>query len=295
MIDPYIEKRFSKRSRVIIATADGILREYAAQGFTLTLRQLYYQFVSRDLIENTERSYKRLGGIVSDARLSGDLDWDHMTDRTRRIQTYTTWRDPQQILRSAADGFVTDWWRGQYARPEVWVEKDALIDVVAQACDPFQVPHFSCRGYASTSSIYEAGQRLTGYDDGTNDGQIPVVVYLGDHDPSGIDMTRDIRDRLNLFGCETDTVTRIALSMEQIKRFSPPPNPAKITDSRIGKYREQYGEDSWELDALEPSYLVGLIAEKIKSFIDAVVWERVQEEESEQRHKLAVHAGRFKA
>lgn len=79
-----------------------------------------------------------------------------------------------------------------------------------------------------------------------------VILHLGDHDPSGIDMTRDISDRLELFGADVE-VKRIALNWDQIDEFTPPPNPAKLSDSRAGAYIAEYGDESWELDALEPT------------------------------------------
>lgn len=104
-------------------------------------------------------------------------------------------------------------------------------------------------------------------------GQAPVILHLGDHDPSGIDMTRDIVARLEVFtdyaGIE---VRRVALNMDQVEQYGPPPNPAKLTDSRVGQYIAVYGLDSWELDALEPQVIVDLIEQKTLERRDADLW-----------------------
>ena len=98
------------------------------------------------------------------------------------------------------------------------------------------------------------------------------MIHLGDHDPSGIDMTRDIGDRLALFDAET-TVRRIALNMNQVEAYSPPPNPAKLTDARANGYITRYGNQSWELDALDPTTLDALITSTIDEFRDPEQWE----------------------
>lgn len=256
----FTPKRFNASSMVIIEQADAILLEYDAQGYTLTLRQLYYQFVSRSMLENTERSYKRVGSIISDARLAGLIDWDHMVDRTRKVKNPATWTNPEELLDICANMYAEDLWKGQEYRPEVWVEKDALIDIVAQACDPLQVPYFSCRGYTSQSAMYEAAMRLEAY------AETPIIIHLGDHDPSGIDMTRDIEDRLEIF-TDAIEVERIALTMDQIENFKPPPNPTKLSDSRASGYVQRFGHESWELDALEPIFLTRLITRTIDDLI----------------------------
>ncbi len=144
------------------------------------------------------------------------------------------------------------------------------------------VPYFSCRGYVSQSEQWRASQRLMGYSQG---GQRPYIVHLGDHDPSGIDMTRDIIDRLRTFGCDIE-VNRIALNMSQVEEYSPPPNPAKVTDSRFHDYAKQYGNECWELDALEPQLLTKLVEETVLAVRDQDTWDEREAEQEEQRSML---------
>lgn len=262
----YIEKAFKPDSLAIIDQANGIIEEYTAQGFDLTLRQIYYQFVARDLIPNTMRSYKRLGSILNDARLAGMVDWNSMVDRTRNLETQATWTNPESIINACASSFDIDLWSDQEFRIEVWVEKDALIGVLQRVCDRWQVPYFSCRGYVSQSELWGAAQRLQRWNDAD---QIPLVIHLGDHDPSGIDMTRDVLDRLELLtGGIRISVHRIALNMDQVEKYNPPPNPTKITDSRAGGYIATHGDESWELDALEPAVIDALIDARIREAVD---------------------------
>ncbi len=234
----YVERSFSGSSVVIIERASFIIEEYKKGGYDLTLRQLYYQFVSRDWLPNKDSEYKRLGGIINDARLAGLIDWESITDRTRNLRSNSHWESPRDIIRSAAAGFAVDKWKGQPYRPECWIEKDALVGILEQACDPLDVAYFSCRGYTSASEVWGAAQRMIRH---SRNGQKPVVIHLGDHDPSGIDMSRDIQDRLALFGADV-IFKRIALNMDQIEEYTPPPNPAKVTDSRFEEYQKVHGD-----------------------------------------------------
>lgn len=149
----YVEKRFNPATLDVIARANEIIAEYAEQGFALTLRQLYYQFVARALLRNKQTEYKRLGSIVNDARLAGLIDWDHIQDRTRNLLSNSHWTDPAEIIDSAARSFEVDKWTGQEWRPEVWIEKDALLGVIEGVCVELDVPFFSCRGYTSQSEM----------------------------------------------------------------------------------------------------------------------------------------------
>ena len=240
----YIDKKFSADTIAVIDRANVIIEDYQAQGFDLTLRQLYYQFVARGLIPNKDSEYKRLGGIVNDARLAGLIDWAAIQDRTRNLGSLAHWESPNSIINAVASQYRRDLWAGQPYRPEVWIEKDALVGVIEGVCNELDVPFFSCRGYTSQSEMWAASQRLESY----LPDQKPLILHLGDHDPSGVDMSRDIRERLELFmgGVEFD---RLALNMDQVQQYAPPPNPAKITDSRAVGYIAIHGDESWELDA----------------------------------------------
>lgn len=280
----YITRKFSPASAALIANANRIIAEYQRQGYTLTLRQLYYQFVSRDLISNKVSEYKRLGSVINDARLAGKIDWLAIEDRTRNLHRLSTWDHPSGIVRTAAQQFKQDLWETQRFRVEVWIEKEALAGVFERVCDELRVPFFACRGYTSQSEMWSAAQRLLGY---REQGQTPVVLHFGDHDPSGIDMTRDIIDRLELFTKGKVRLERLALNMDQIEQYEPPPNPAKETDSRFQGYLAEYGDESWELDALEPSILAGLVETAVDGYVERTEWDGALEQETEHRETLA--------
>ena len=257
----YIPKKFQARTRNIISHAEQIVNEYADMGYVLTLRQLYYQFVARDLLPNTHRSYKNLGNMISDARLAGMISWEAIVDRTRNIQSYETFNNISEAIKDAAETYAENLWSKIPIYLEVWVEKDALIDVVAKACGDYQVNHFSTRGYCSQTEVWKASQRFIEKID--QDHQVEII-HLSDHDPSGIDMTKDLNHRLRVVFGASVRVRRLALTMEQVEQYNPPPNPAKESDSRHAEYVSKYGENSWELDALPPNVIHDLITDKIE-------------------------------
>lgn len=290
--EAYVQKRFTTKNEAVILQANDIIDDYQRQGFTLTLRQLYYQFVARALIPNTMQSYKRLGQIVNDGRMAGLIDWEAIEDRTRNVQSVSTWSDPESIIDACASQFRVNRWAAQPAYVEVWIEKEALIGVIEPVCTEFFVPFFACRGYTSQSEQWRAGRRLQ---QKHRAGKRVVVLHLGDHDPSGLDMTRDNDERLALFAGDEDIVEirRLALNMDQVRKYRPPPNPAKETDSRFADYIKRHGDQSWELDALDPTIIDQLIRVQIGGLIDQKAWGRSVAEEDEYRAQLERTADRW--
>ncbi|EAD5177823.1 hypothetical protein EQN71_12845 [Listeria monocytogenes] len=280
----YKEMRFRADSLALIEKVNQIIKEYHRQGYELTLRQVYYQLVANGIIENKERSYKNLGSLISNARLAGLIDWNAIVDRTRFLRGFNYETSPEDAIKRLSQRYGTDPWAGQKNHVEVWVEKDALVDIVGQASNKLNVDYFSCRGYVSQSAMFRSARRLA---DWQLAGKDITILHLGDHDhdPSGIDMSRDIEERLATFGIFPD-VKRIALNMDQVDEYTPVPNPTKLSDSRAADYISQFGYESWELDALQPRIIDDLISGHINPLIDWDLMESVKEECEEERRQL---------
>lgn len=274
MRQEYTSKRFTAASERLIHVVNVILEDYQAQGFRLTVRQLYYQLVAKDLIPNKEREYKRIIRLCNDARMAGLIDWDALEDRTRFFRSQARWASGSDILQAAAESYHEDLWKDQGNRVFVIIEKDALVGILENVCRSLDVPILAARGYPSVTVLREfaEAQILPAM----SEEQDVVVLHLGDHDPSGIDMTRDIRDRLDIFTSDgrggNMSVHRIALTMDQIRELNPPENPAKETDIRFAGYVARYGHSSWELDALPPAYLEALVKDNIQDLIGTNAW-----------------------
>lgn len=269
----YKEQRFSRDNEDLIWTCNSLIRQFQGEGYTLSVRQLYYQLVARDVVPNTLQSYKRVADVLNNARMAGMVRWDAIEDRTREFVTKTRWTSPRQIIQASYDSFHMDMWTNQSTRVFVIVEKEALVGVLERPCYKMDVPLLAARGYPSSSVLREfAVERIM---PALYTGQNVQILHLGDHDPSGIDMTRDLDEKLNLFS-ETDVhhydgwldIQRIALTMDQIDDQRPPPNPAKSTDSRFNDYKKKFGTSSWELDALAPSFIDALVTDHIEDHID---------------------------
>jgi hypothetical protein len=288
MIDAFKAIRFKPATLALIGHANAIIGEYQALGFILTLRQLFYQFVSRPALglANTFDDYKRLGRTVTDARRAGLIDWDAIEDRTRNVHRLPTWDDPPEIVASCAEQYREDAWASQPYRPEVWIEKDALIGVIEDVSNELRAPYFSCRGNVSEPEMYAAGKRFARI---VHQGQVPIVLHLGDHDPNGVDMTRDIRERLRMFARREIEVQRIALNLGQVTGL--PPNFAKENDSRYAAYVRQFGTtECWELDALAPNVISDLVRAELDRLTDQDAWAAAIATENNNRAILAAAA-----
>jgi hypothetical protein len=272
-------------AQFLIDNANRIIADYERQGYKLTLRQLYYQFVQENLFANNQTNYDKLGNAISRGRMAGMVSWNAIEDKHRSTSLPEETMDDVQGAIDRAQWFIdVNHWDNQEYYVEVWVEKDALGNVIERACEKYDIAHMACKGYLSTSMAWEAGQRI---EEKIDEGKQCVIIHLGDHDASGIDMSRDNQDRLTLFSRSDDVVLRrIALNMDQVNKYSPPPNPAKMKDPRAAEYIANYGNISWELDALKPQVIVDLIRKEAEKYIDMDVWQEAQDRREELREKV---------
>lgn len=284
-------KNFRPESLDIIERMNTIIDDYEAQDLRLTGRQLYYQFVSRDWLPNTERSYKNLLSLLADARYAGMVDWNAIEDRGRVADLPRCWSSINDLVDAAINQFKLPAWDDQPVYCELWVEKQALAGVLEPLARKFRVPLMVNKGYSSASAMYEAANRIEEAVEGGS--RQSIVFYLGDHDPSGEDMVRDIEARLNEFVpdiVEPIEVKKLALTMRQVQQYDPPPNPAKKTDARYAAYAAKHGTESWEVDALPPNVLAQIIRDTFNVVIDQKKFDEVvaKEKKDSNRVRLAV-------
>jgi len=278
----FMTKNFGSAARERIDLCNEVIAAYLKMGLRLTLRQLYYPLVTKNVIANREHEYKGLGKLLSDARLCGLVDWSAIEDRVRRPDVPQDFEDLNELVNAALASYRLPRWRGQKNYVELWVEKDALSGVLAPLGRQYHVTIMVNRGYSSQSAMYESAQRFNVAEE---DGRSCFLFYLGDHDPSGEDMVRDVRDRLERFNCDLE-VRKIALTMEQVEQYDPPPNPAKMSDSRAQNYVALHGDSSWEVDALPPDVLQQLIRDAVEEVLDQAVMDEVVAEEELDKTRL---------
>lgn len=271
-------------------------------GQVMTLRQLYYQFISRDLFPNNKLSYRKLARVMSDARIAGLIDWDFIEDRGRMPVEWATQESPEAAVKSALENFNLDHHVGQKNHVELWVEKDALSGVLRPLAAKFQTVLSVNKGFSSSSAVRMAADRMiaihAAYDRPT------TVLYVGDFDPSGEDMTRDLITRLEMFGVQDLTFRKIALTTEQIKQYKLPTNPVKASSRPDGKFDGQKGSDprgkayvkkhgrfSWEVDALKNSVLQKVITDEITALLDMKLFDAITAKQDKMRAEATRRIG----
>jgi hypothetical protein len=262
----------------IIAAVKQITSTYRTK---MTLRQIYYRLVSKNLIPNNINAYKSLSDTLARARERGQLPSHIMEDRGRETIGGDYIDDtPEEFIQrrlSSLDGcwnqFTKSMWDRQPEYIEVWVEKDALSRLVSQACGGYKVKTCVGRGYSSYTYVADAVDRFLSRKD-----KQCTVIYLGDFDPSGLDIARDVGARLAEYGADHVSIKRIGLTKAQINQYSLPPAPVKTSDARSKEFITKHGKEVWELDALEPNVLQSTIQAEITDHIDADLWEAVREE-----------------
>ena len=267
----------------IVAAALDVFDQYDT---AITLRQLYYRLVARLLIPNTINSYKRLSRIMVKAREQEDVPVNCLEDRSRRIlgrgdTGYESAEDYlKQKLSSLQDswrGFTMPMWEDQPVFVLISLEKDALSRLVSRVANKYSVRTFPTRGYPSFSYV----QIMANYMQTRLDGKPTVLLYFGDFDPSGVDIERDLEDRLSRYGAEDFKVKRIALTAEQIRQYDLPPMPVKRSDARAEGFMATHGDRSVELDALDPNLLQEVVEKAIRDNINVRRWNaRVRKIES---------------
>lgn len=256
----WTEKQFDKLNKVQEVLND--LERYKP----LTLRQIYYQLVGSEYVENTNSQYTMLSVLLKWARIDGHISWLDIEDRIRAFKDLRGFDNKKDFVEQELDRFLNGYRRdllqSQDKYIEIWIEKDALSSIFVRVARKYTVPVGVCRGFSSVSFLNDFRERLSYYD-----GKALIMLYFGDFDPSGMEMltamTTTLRQELKVPQIE---FKRIALLEEDIFTYKLPHNPKalKRTDSRANKHLEAYGELAVELDALRPDVL----EQKIRSAIE---------------------------
>lgn len=271
---------FQKHNVAMLEKIDKILASFDGQ--KITLRQLHYQLVSKFGTPNDRAAYNRLSDLMTNARNAGRIDWDALEDRTHNLIAPSAWSSPSDLVHAAASAYKENPWAAQEHRPEVWIEKDALTGVIDGVCRELRVPYYACKGFDSTTEKKLAGDRLREYID---DGQTPIIFYLGDFDPRGLDMSRDTMARVELYVGEPVEVRRLALNPDQITDDMPTAIPKK-GDICTPAFIKAHGNRAVELDVLPTATLVELVREAVEPLIDWKLWDKVLANETKRRSQI---------
>jgi hypothetical protein len=274
--------KLSKNAKIVPAVKE-VISEFPS--IRLTLRQIFYRLVTKGILKNQRNQYNVLSMELVKARWRGLIPFSAIEDQNREViggESYRftspegvfedakeTFESAEDTFNGCADDFWVPLWHKQLYHIEVWLEKQALANLFQQVTDSYHARLAPCKGYPSLTFLYESAQYLKYYV--PHDKQI-VILYFGDYDVRGLDIQRDVANRLQHLGLDDLQIERVALTKEQIQQYNLPPAPAKKTDCMAFGWIESQGDVAWELDALEPKTLQKLIKEAIENYLDKQVY-----------------------
>jgi len=260
-----------KRSTQLIDRAVAVLKAE----HPMTVRQLFYRLVSASVISNDRANYQLVSRLMTKARDDGRCEFDWIVDRSRPEYAPNVFTDAAEYARTVKRSYRKDYWSNQPEYVEAWVEKDAIIGSIEDVTDDLGITVRVGRGFLSTTKAHEIAEHFKSIDK-------PITVfYLGDHDPSGRDIERDLYKRIRTYGCDF-TLRRLAIHKADIRKFHLPPLRIKDGDSRSTAFRKKHGEQCVELDSLPPTELRKRIGDAVDNLIDVELWNRaVDVEEAE--------------
>lgn len=253
---PKRARRTKEQTTELRNTITAVLAENAP----MTVRQVYYQLVARQLIANNRSQYQGTSDLLVKMRQDGDVPWDHIEDRNRRPRDVGMWEDLPDFLETIRYAYRKDVWATQPCQLEVWLEKDALSGIFEDVLRPNGITLNVGRGYDGWDSIHNAAVRY-------GDGSKTTVLYFGDFDPSGEDMVRSLIERLAFFGSRPEIV-KCALTMDDVRRYNLPHDFTKATDSRQAAFVERWGDVAVELDALPVTELRNRLVREVNARLD---------------------------
>jgi hypothetical protein len=257
------KSEWAQTTKLIIA-AVRILEEQ----HPMTIRQLFYRLVSISMIENTKKHYQMVIRLMTTARLDGRCDFDFIVDRSRPEYKHAVWDDCSSYLNAVKRSYRKDYWALQGKYVEVWVEKDAIVGSIEPVTSELGVLIRVGRGFVSTTKTHDIAEHFRTVDK-------PITVfYLGDHDPSGLNIETDLEERLHAQRSGYFDFKRLAIFGSDIKKFNLPPLKIKDTDTRSSNFRVTHGNNCVELDALPPDELRRRLRNAIEGLIDAEQWSR---------------------
>jgi hypothetical protein len=267
-----------------------LVNEILDQYSEATVRQIYYRMVSPpyQYLRNTRSMYNSFDSMLTKAREDGDIDWRKIVDHTRSVITPEEfyYDSPDDYLKFKKEGiswwgsrYDIDFWENQPNTVRVFIEKDALAQVVADVALQYKVSVISGHGYGSLTQLMSQAEQLKKI------GKPIILLYFGDFDPSGLDIDRSACERLSDYSGGVDfQFIRVALVESDIVGL--PPNPTKSADTRAAKYVARYGDRCWELDALPPDQLKSRVREAIARYIDPDRWAKDEARLREEREYI---------
>lgn len=256
------------------------ISELTAEQKRMTVRGIFYALVSRGIVPKDDtRGYRPVQRQVLAMREAGLLPWAFVADGTRWTRRATLHNDVDDALAEVARSYRRDLWRSQGWRVELWLEKDALADVIYPTADAWGVPLFVTRGVSSSTYTYNAAQDVIAY---ARHGQRTAILALFDLDAGGERGFRKVTEVAERAAGHA-VVRRLALTDEQARDWNLPTRPAKRSDPQAVAWGNR---PAVELDAIPPDTLTAIVDAAIRDYVDPHAWQVEQAVEAEERRHL---------
>jgi hypothetical protein len=229
----------------------------------VTVRQLFYHLVVKGLVKNTHSQYVTLSEFLNKLRYDGKIPFDSLSDCTGFYGT-TQFNSLKDMVNYHKDRYRSNW-DGEFEdHIEVWLEKEALSDVVHQITNRFGVFLSVSGGRTKVSQVHNFIKRMNYHN------KPSVILYLGDFDPTGLNIDENLRvqfEKQSLFIKDLPpTIKRIALTEDQLSNLPKSYQTAKPKDPNYKQFVEKYGKQVWELDALTPKQLQSIIYNELVKY-----------------------------
>lgn len=241
-----------------------VLETYTA----LNVRGLCYVLESQQVIHKTEADFDKVERLVVALRRDGTIPYDKISEGHRERHALHTYESIGQFLGTVKNGYRRDVWGTQPYHVEVWSEKNGLSNAIRPVCDTYRVPYVPTKGQPSLTLLYNSAQEMMASEKPTR------LLYVGDHDATGVNISRVIEDELHEFGVDV-ILHRVAVTPEQIATYHLPTRPGKQSDNKHAAFVAAYGPACVEVDALQvvsQDLLPSLIRQAIEPLIDWDVW-----------------------
>lgn len=267
-----------RRSKAAMATIRKAIIGVVAAQHPMNVRSVFYQLSNLKLISKTEAECSQtVGRLLIELRLDGTIPFSHIADNTRWVRKPTTYDSYSEALEDTAKFYRQSVWTNQKDYVEVWLEKEGLASVLFPVTSLYDVPLMATKGYSSISFLHSAAETITAQR------KPAFLYYLGDWDPSGLDITKNVERRLREFAPQAEIhFERIAVTKRQIEEWELPTRPTKASDSRARGFQG----NSVEVDAIPPTRLRELVQGAIEQHINADQLAMIKVIEEEGRNTL---------
>lgn len=273
--EPTARRRWTQAA---LAELDNQIVAVLAEDWPQSVRHVFYRMTDPRLaapVPKTEDGYRRVQRRCLELRRGGVIPYGWIVDATRRGHFTPTYGSGGEFVAAMASAYRGTLWTADLPLVEVWAESRSIAATLESECRRLAVALYPSGGFASDTLVHEAAEDID-----RRDHDRAVVLYVGDFDPAGVLIDRDIEDKLRGHLTTPLEFRRLAINREQIAAFDLPTKPRKATDRRRPDIAETV-----EAEAMPAATLRGIVAGAVESYLPTGALAATKAaEESERRY-----------